>query len=180
MFAAEYVERHSPSWKPSTLKATMSYLNSAILSAIGHLRVRAVVRADIACFFQEYRRRKPGGANRGHDILRNMFDCTNAWGHWPEATGNPFTGLVRYRFPPRGRSDEAQRRPPPPRSRRPESRHGGAAAPAYGMQAGRNTLRAVVRGQSDRLTLSHAKTGPRHVLLGEAARDLLVIPTVGV
>ena len=98
MFAAKYVERHSPSWKPSTLKATMSYLNSAILSAIGHLRVRAVVRADIACFFQEYRRRKPGGANRGHDILRNMFDCTNAWGHRSEAIGNPFTGLVRYRF----------------------------------------------------------------------------------
>ena len=30
-FAAEYVERRSPSWKPSTVKATMSYLNSAIL-----------------------------------------------------------------------------------------------------------------------------------------------------
>ena len=47
-FAAEYVERRSPSRKPSTLKATMSYLTCAILSAIGHLRVRAVVCADIA------------------------------------------------------------------------------------------------------------------------------------
>ena len=102
-FAAEYVERRSPSWKPSTLKATMSYLNSAILPAIGHLRVGAVVRADIACFFHEYGRRKPGGANRSHDILRNMFDCAIAWGHRPEASGNPCTGIVRYRRPSRGR-----------------------------------------------------------------------------
>ena len=41
-FAAEYVERRSPSWKPSTVKATMSYLNSAILPALGHLRVGSV------------------------------------------------------------------------------------------------------------------------------------------
>ena len=32
-FAAEYVERRAPAWKPSTVKATMSYLNSAILPA---------------------------------------------------------------------------------------------------------------------------------------------------
>ena len=77
-FAAEYVERRSPSWKPSTVKATLSYLNSAILPALGHLRVGSVVRADVAHFFHEYGRRKPGGANRSHDILRNVFDCAIA------------------------------------------------------------------------------------------------------
>ena len=41
------------------------------------------------------------------------------------------------------------------------------------MQAGRDTLPALVRGQPDRLTLIDAKTVPRHVLLGEAARELL-------
>ena len=154
----------------------MSYLNSAI----GHLRVRAVVRADIACFFQEYRRRKPGGANRGHDILRNMFDCTNAWGHRPEAIGNPFTGLVRYRF---RRADDLTKLSAALRRLEVEGPNLVTAVRLhllFGMQAGRNMLRAVVRGQSDRLTLSHAKTGPWHGLLGEAARDLLVIPTVGV
>ena len=102
-FSAEYVERRSPSWKPSTVKATLSYLNSAILPALGHLRVGSVVRADIARFFHEYGRRKPGGANRSHEILRNMFDCAMAWGHRPEAAGNPCKGIVRYRRPPRGR-----------------------------------------------------------------------------
>ena len=33
----------------------------------------------------------------------NMFDCAIAWGRWPEAAGNPCTGIVRYRRPPRGR-----------------------------------------------------------------------------
>ena len=85
------------------MKATLSYLNSAILPALGHLRVGAVVRADIARFFHEYGRRKPGGANRSHEILRNMFDCAIAWSHRPEAAGNPCKGIVRYPRPPRGR-----------------------------------------------------------------------------
>ena len=102
-FAAEYVERRSPSWKPSTVKATLSYLNSAILPALGQLRVGAVVRADIARFIHEYGRRKPGGANRSHEILRNMLDCAIAWGHRPEAAGNPCKGIVRYPRPSRGR-----------------------------------------------------------------------------
>ncbi len=79
-FAAEYVERRSPSWKPSTVEATNCYLRSAILPALGHLLVGSVVRADVARFFHEYGRRKPGGANRSHAILRNMFDCGIAWG----------------------------------------------------------------------------------------------------
>ena len=88
-FAAEYIERRSPSWKPSTVKATMSYLNSAILPALGHLRVGSVARADVARFFHEYGHRRPGGANRCHEILRNLFDCAVGWGHRPEAPGTP-------------------------------------------------------------------------------------------
>ena len=85
------------------MKATLSYLNSATLPAHGHLRVGSVVRGDIARFFYEYGRRKQGGANRSHEILRNMFDCAMAWGHRSEAAGNPWKGIVRYRRPPRGR-----------------------------------------------------------------------------
>ncbi len=85
------------------MKATETYLNSAILPALGHLRVGSVVRADIARFFHEQGRRKPGGANRSHDIPRNMFDCAIACGHRPEAAGNPCKGIVRYRRLPRGR-----------------------------------------------------------------------------
>ncbi len=116
-FAAEYVKRRSPSWKSSTVKAALSYLNSAILPALGHLRVGSVVRTDIARFFHEYGRRKPGGANRSHDILRTMFDCAITWGHRPEVAGNPCTGIVPLSPSAaravawRGRFSEARRGP---------------------------------------------------------------------
>ena len=178
-FAVEYVERRSPSWKPSTVKATMSYLNSAILPALGHLRVGTVVRADIARFFHEYGRRKPGGANRSHDILRNMFDCAGAWGHRPEAAGNPCTGIARYRRPPRGRllgADDLAKLGAALRRLEAESPTCVSAVRLIlltGCRPGeiRRLRRCEVK--SDRLTLTDAKTGPRHVLLGEAARELL-------
>ena len=44
-------------------------------------RLGSVVRADVAPFFHECGRRKPGGANRCREILRSMFGCAVAWGH---------------------------------------------------------------------------------------------------
>ena len=179
-FAAEYVERRSPAWKPSTVTATMSYLNSAILPALGHLRVGAVVRADVARFFHEYGRRKPGGANRSHDILRNMFDCAIAWSHRPEAAGNPCTGIVRYRRPPRGRllgADDLAKLGATLRRLESERLFCVAAVRLIlltGCRPGEIRRLRWCEVKPDRLALIDAKTGPRHVLLGEAARELLI------
>jgi len=178
-FAAEYVERRSPSWKPSTVDATMSYLNSAILPALGHLRVGSIMRADIARFFHNYGRRKPGGANRSHDILRNMFDCAIAWGHRPEAAGNPCKGIVRYRRPPRGRllgADDLAKLGTVLRERETESPVSVAVVRLIlltGCRPGEIRRLRWSEVRPDRLTLTDSKTGPRHVLLGEAARELL-------
>ena len=178
-FAAEYVERRSPSWKSSTVKATLSYLNSAILPALGHLRVGSVVRADIARFFHEYGRRKPGGATRSHDILRNMFDCAIAWGHRPEAAGNPCTGIVRYRQPPRGRllgAEDLAKLGAVLRRLEVESPLCVVAVRLIlltGCRPGEIRCLRWCEVKPDRLALIDAKTGPRHVLLGAAARELL-------
>ena len=178
--AAEYVERRSPSWRPSTVKATLSYLNSAILPALGHLRVGSVVRADIARFFHEYGRRKPGGANRSHDILRNMFDYAIARGHRPEAAGNPCKGIVRYRRPPRGRllgADDLAKLGAVLRQREDDSPVHVAAVRLLlltGCRPGEIRYLRWCEVKPDRLALIDAKTGPRHVLLGEAARELLI------
>ena len=182
-FAAEYVERRSPSWKPSTVKATLNYLNSAILPALGHLRVGSVLRADIARFltvaYNEYGRRKPGGANRSHDILRSLFDCAIAWGHRPEAVGNPCTGIVRYRRPPRGRllgADDLAKLGAVLRQREDENPACVAAVRLLlltGCRPGEIRCLRWCEVKPDRLTLTDTKTGPRHVLLGEAARELL-------
>ncbi len=178
-FAAEYVERRSLSWKPSTVKATRSYLNSAILPALGHLRVGSVVRADVARFFHEYGRRKPGGANRSHDILRTMFDCAIAWGHRPEAAGNPCTGIVRYRRPLRGRllgADDLAKLGAVLRQREADNPVCVAAVRLLlltGCRPGEIRRMRWREVKPDRLALIDAKTGPRHVLLGEAVRELL-------
>ena len=178
-FATEYVERRSPSWKPSTVEATSVYLYSVILPALGHFRVGSVVRADIARFFHEYGRRKPGGANRSHEILRNMFDCAIAWGHRPEAAGNPCKGIVRYRRPPRGRllgADDLAKLGAVLRQRASDKPVCVAAVRLIlltGCRPGEIRRLRWCEVKPDRLTLTDAKTGPRHVLLGEAARELL-------
>ncbi len=178
-FAAEYVERRSPSWKPSTLAATMSYLDSAILPAVGHLRVGSAVRADIARFFHEYGRRKPGGANRSHEILRTMFDRAIAWGHRPEAAGNPCKGIVRYKRPPRGRllgADDLAKLGAVLCQREDDNPVCVAAVRLLlltGCRPGEIRRLRWSEVKPDRLTLIDAKTGPRHVLLGGAARELL-------
>ena len=160
--------------KPETVKATMSYLNSTILPALGHPRVGPVVRADIARFFHEYGRRKPGGANRSHDILHNMFDCAIAWGHQPEAAGNPCKGIVRYRRPPRGRlpgADDLAKLDAVLRQREKENPVCVAVVRLLLLMGCRRGAIRRLRWcevKPDRLALIDAKTGPRHVLLGDA------------
>ena len=174
-FAAEYAERRSPAWKPSTVTATMSYLNSAILPALGHLRVGAVVRADVARFFHEYGRRKPGGANRCHDIHAQHVRLR----HRPEAAGNPCTGIVRYRRPPRGRlfgAEDLAKLGATLRRLEAECPLCVAAVRLIlltGCRPGEIRRLCWCEVKPDRLALIDAKTGPRHVLLGEAARLLL-------
>ena len=178
-FAAEYVERRSPAWKPSTHKVTMTYLRHAILPGLGALRMDAITRADVARWFHEYGRRSPGGANRAHDILRDMFARAIAWGHRPEAAGNPCMGITRYRRPPRGRllgtADLARLGAA---LRRLECEWPVKVAAVRlilltGCRPGEVRRLRWCDVKHDRLVLTDSKTGPRHVLLGEAALELL-------
>lgn len=178
-FAAEYMERRSPAWKPSTRKSVASYLGSAILPALGSLRVDAVTSVDVARFFYSYGRTKPGGANRCHEILRAMFNCAVSWGHRPEAAGNPCAGIARYRLPPRWRllGAEALARLGAALRRLECEWPLHAAAVRLILYTGcrpveiRRLRRCEVK--PDRLVLTDAKTGPRCVPLGEAARKLM-------
>ena len=160
----------------------MSYLDSAILSSLGNLRVGAVARADVARFFHEYGRDKPGGANRCHEILRTMFDCAVAGGHRSEAAGNPCTGIARYRLRPRGRllgADDLAKLGATLRrleSERPLCVAAVRLILLTGCRPGEIRRLRWREVKPDRLALTDAKTGPRHVLLGEAARTLLDSP----
>ena len=108
-----------------------------------------------------------------------MFDCAIAWGHRPEAAGNPCKGIVRYRRPPRGRllgADDLAKLGAVLRQREAENPVCVAAVRMLlptGCRSGEIRCLRWCEVKPDRLTLIEAKTGPRHVLLGEAARELL-------
>ena len=178
-FAAEYVERRSPSWKSSTYDSTMSYLHRAILPSLGALRVDAVTRADVARWFHEYGRHRPGGANRAHDILRDMFARAIAWGHSPEAAGNPCTGITRYRRPPRGRllrEDDLARLGATLRRLaydRPVEVAAVRLILLTGCRSGEVRRLRWRDVKCDRFVLHESKTGPRQVPLGKAVREQL-------
>ena len=124
-------------------------------------------------------RRKPGDANRAHDILRSLFDCAIAWGHRPEAAGNPCKGIVRYRRPPRGRllgADDLANLGTVLRQRENDDPACVAAVRLLlltGCRPGEIRCLRWCEVTPDRLALEDSKTGPRHVLLGAAARALL-------
>ena len=115
-----------------------------------------------------------------------MFDSTNAWDHPTESTGNPFTGIVRYRGPPRrrllGAGDLTKLGAALRRLEVEDPNLVPAVRRLLLMGCGPGEIRCLrwCEAKADTLTLSRAKTGSRHVLLGESARDLLVIPTVSV
>lgn len=178
-FAAEYMERRSPAWKPSTRKSVASYLGSTILPALGGLRVDAVTSVDVARFIYTYGRTKPGGANRCHEILRAMFNCAVSWGYRTEAAGNPCAGIARYRRPPRGQllGVEALERLGAALRRLEDGQPLHVAAVRLLVYTGcrpceiRRLRRCEVK--PDRLELTDTKTGPRCVPLSEAARKIL-------
>ena len=178
-FAAEYLAQRSNRWKPSSRAAIVSYLDSAILPALGHLRVGSIARADVARFFHKYGRTRPGGANRCLEILRTMFNCAIAWGHRPEAAENPCHGIGRNRRPPRGRllgADDLAKLGAV--LRQCEADHPVCVAAVRlllltGCRPGEIRRLRWREVKFDRLALTDSKTGPRHVLLGDAARMLL-------
>ena len=108
-----------------------------------------------------------------------MFARAIAWGHRPEAVGNPCAGITRYRRPPRGRllgEHDLARLGAVLRRCAYDSPVEVAAVRLIlltGCRSGevrRLRWRDVKR---DRLVLHESKTGPRQVPLGEAARSLL-------
>ena len=108
-----------------------------------------------------------------------MFARAIDWGHRPETAGNPCAGIGRFRRPPRGRllgvDDLAKLGAT---LRRLESEWPVRVAAVRlilltGCRPGEICRLRWREVKPDRLALADAKTGPRHVLLGEAARELL-------
>ena len=109
-----------------------------------------------------------------------MFHCAIARSNRPGAAENPCSGIARYRRPPCGRllgADDPAKLGAVLRHLETE-RPFQVAAVRFPLLTGcrRGEMRRL-RGRevkSDRLALIDAKTGPRHVLLDEAAERVAV------
>ena len=116
--------------------------------------------------------KRPGGANRAHDVLRDMF-ARAILGHRPEAAGNPCTGITRYRRLPRQllRMEDLARLGAVLRRLEYDWPVKVAAVRLIlltGCRSGEVRHPRWRDVKRDRLMLAESKTGPRHVLLGEA------------
>jgi integrase len=178
-FADLYRQRRVRSWKPSTRYTFDCRLRAVLLPFFGAMPIDGIATADVARWYHAYGATHPGGANKALAILRGMLYRAKAWGLIPEGWTNPCREIVRHRSAPRGRllnQEDLQRL--------------GAMLDRYalirrdqvdiirlilltGCRSGEIYRLRWKEIRPDRLELADSKTGPRAVMLGEAAIDLL-------
>ena len=93
-FAAEYLRRCDPPWKPSGRETVRIYLKARILPAFGKMRLDRIGPEDVAAWFYAASRDKPGAANRAFEILRAIMFRAEEWGLHAH-NSNPCLGIAK-------------------------------------------------------------------------------------
>ena len=177
-FTGEYLRRSEPHWKPSGRRTVRIYLKARILPAFGRMPLDRIDAQDVAAWFDAASRDRPGAANRAFEILRAMMFRAEEWG-LRERGSNPCIGIAKN---PRkqiarfldveelarlGRVLDAHE------ARWPEAV---AAVRLLALTGCRRSEVLNLRWRNigaNALNLEDAKTGPRAVPIGEAARALI-------
>ena len=93
-FAAMYLHRFDPLWKPSERKTVRIYLEARILPAFGRMPLDRIDAQDVAAWFDAANRDKPGAANRAFKILRTTMFRAEEW-RLREHSANPCFGIAK-------------------------------------------------------------------------------------
>ena len=177
--AKVYMQRRAISWKPSTRYTHECYLRSTLLPFFGEMRIDGITRTDVARWFHDYGRSRPGGANRALSVLRDLFYRARDWGMLDETAPNPAKGIKKNRQVPKGQLLNGE-----------QLRSLGAVLDRYaviepdqtdmvrlilltGCRSGEIMNLRWKEVKPDRLKLADSKTGPREVLLGKPASLIL-------
>ena len=177
-FAAEYLRRCGPHWKPSGRRTVRIYLKARLLPAFGAMPVDRIGPEDVAAWFDAASRDKPGAANRAFEILRSMMNRAEQWGRRKPGT-NPCLGIRKN---PRRRIARFLDADELARLGRALDVHAGRwpeAVAAIRLLALTGCRRSEVLNLrwgdigERAIHLPDSKTGPRDVPLGEAARAVL-------
>ena len=181
-FADEYLRRCDPYWKPSGRKTIRIYLKASILPAFGRMLVDRVGPEDVAAWFDTASRDKRGAANRAFEILRSMMFRAEECGFRERGT-NPCVGIKKN-----PRRDIARFLDTDELARLGRALHAREAKWPEAVAAIRLlVLTGCRRGEvlnlrwrdidDNAINLPDAKTGPRAVPLGAAARELIDVLT---
>lgn len=178
-FARTYQERRSKQWRPSTKRAYGIYFRCTLLPFFGDMPLDWITRADVARWFHDYSKLRPGGANQALSILRTLFNCARSWGVLAEQAINPCKGIKKNRSAPRGRilnRDELQRLGAALDRQvlvRPDQVDAVRLLLLTGCRHGEILGLRWREVRPGRLDLADSKTGPRRVLLGQSAAAVL-------
>ena len=177
-FAAMYLRRSDPLWKPSGRRTVRIYLKARILPAFGKMPLDRIDAYDVAAWFDAASRDRPGAANRALDILRSMMFRAEEWGLRERGT-NPCLGIRMNAKKPVARfldTDELARLGRALEAREARWPEAVAAIRLLALTGCRRSevlnLRWRDIGETS-INLPQGKTGPRSVPLGEAARALI-------
>ena len=174
-FAAEYLRRSEPHWKPSGRKTVRIYLNARILPVLGNTPLDRIGPEDVAEWFDAASRERPGAANRAFEILRSMMFRAEEWGLRPRES-NPCLGIAKN---PRNNvarfldSDELARLGRALDAADAQWPEAVAAIRLLALTGCRRSEVLNLRWRDiggDAINLRDSKTGPRPVPLGKAAR----------
>ena len=162
-FAAEYLRRCNPLWKPSGRQTVRIYLKARIRNE------------DVAAWFDAASRDRPGAVNRAFEILRSMMFRAEEWGLRERGTNpcvgirkNPRRNIARFLD-----TDELARLGRALDAREADSPQAVAAIRLLALTGCRRGEVLNLRWRDigeDSIKLPDSKTGPRAVPLGEATR----------
>ena len=174
-FAEEYLRRCDPRWKRSGRKTVRIYLKARILPAFGGTPLDRIGPEDVAAWFDEASRDRPGAANRAFEILRAMMFRAEEWG-MRERGSNPCLGIRKNPRKSVARfldADELERLGRALEAREAEWPEAVAATRLLALTGCRRSEVLDLRWRDigeDAINLPDSKTGPRAVPLGEAAQ----------
>ena len=178
MLADEYLRRCDPYWKPSGRKTIRIYLKARILPAFGKMAVERVGPEEVAAWFDEASRDRPGAANRAFEILRSMMFRAEEYGFREPGTNpclgirkNPRRNVARFLD-----TDELARLGRALDAHEAEWPEAVAAIRLLALTGCRRGEVLDLRWRDigeNAIALPDSKTGPRSVPLGEAARAIV-------
>ena len=177
-FAAEYLRRCEPHWKPSGRETVRIYLKARILPTFGKMLLNRIDAQEVAAWFDAASRDRRGAANRAFEILRAMMFRAEEWG-LRERGSNPCLGIAKN---PRNHiarfldTDELARLGRALNAHETQWSEAVAAVRLLALTGCRRSEVLNLRWRdigTNAITLADSKTGPRAVPLGEAARALI-------